>query len=84
MAHVVSIMKLDTISFSRTYYGGEQRAGVGLRAVSWGRGSFKNYVDNLRGVAGQKVSIYCLLSGHVEVGRSVVKKGQNHVHVVIE
>ena len=42
-------------------------------------GSFKNYVDKVRGVDGQKMPIFVhflrLKIVHVEVGRYLVKKG---------
>ena len=48
------------------------------------KGSFKNYIDKMKWVGGQK----CLLLSTFNVknlhGKLVVKKGKNHVHVVIE
>ena len=48
-------------------------------------GSFKNYVDKMRWVGGQKMAILVHVQGNKcpRGGRQVVKKGQNHVHVVI-
>ena len=50
------------------------------------KGSFKNYVDKMRWVGGQKMPILVHVQGYKcpRGGRQVVKKGQNHVHVVIE
>ena len=51
-------------------------------------GSFKNYMDKMRWVDGQKIcqflSTFRVKNVHVEVGRKVVKKGQNFVYVGIE
>ena len=55
-------------NFLEPYYGGEQRAGVGLRAVSWGKGSFKNYVDKMRGVVGQKMPNIVQIQGEKNPG----------------
>ena len=50
------------------------------------KGLFDNYVDMMRRVGGSKMSIFFHIQGKTCPcrGRQVVKKGLNHVHVVIE
>ena len=57
-----------------------------IRPLHQAQGSFKNYVDKMRWVSGQKMPILVHGQGNKcpRGGRQVVKKGQNHVHVVIE
>ena len=57
-------------------------AGHGSGRDFYCRGSFKNYVDKMRGFRGSKNtnSTFKVKNVHVEL----VKKGQTYLHVVIE